>query len=239
MKTKLILSTLFGMAAWSLSSVAAANWDTGACPQPHQGPAPCIETEINGNTYHFNGSGGHANVWHGRPAVEGGGDFDFSGDNVLLECDEGNPDCILTLSGQVKKCEDSNGDWRVGVKVTDSDVQAGDFLCNFISVSGFPWYSNTKPEEDQDHCSFVDDFDNFVLYDPAATTYTANFGAITVDASIIGNLVNAEHVHGVDFNPGVGANFAFDSFFYDCSESEDCHIEGVLTIDNATSLDIY
>ena len=29
----------------------------------------------NGNTYHFNGSGGHADVWHGLPAAEGGGDF--------------------------------------------------------------------------------------------------------------------------------------------------------------------
>ena len=239
MKTKLLLSTLFGMAAWSLSSVAAANWDTGACPQPHAGPAPCIETEINGNTYHFNGSGGHAGVWHGRPAAEGGGDFDFSGSNVDLVCGDTDPSCILTLSGQVKKCEDSNGDWRVGVKVTDSDVQAGDFLCNFISVSGFPWYSNTQPEEDQDHCSFVDDCDNFVPYDPAATTYTANFGAITVDASLVGNLVNAEHVHGVVFTPGVGANFSFASDFYDCDETAGCSITGVLTLDNATSLDIH
>ena len=237
MKTKLILSTLFGMAAWSLSSVAAANWDTGACPQPHQGPAPCIETEINGNTYHFNGSGGHADVWHGRPAAEGGGDFDFSGDNVLLECSAGDPNCILTLSGQVKKCEDSDGNWRVGVKVTGADVEAGDFLCNFIEVSGFPWYS--KDPTITPHCPFEDDCDSFIPYDPSASTYTANFGEITVDATLIGTLVDEEHLHNVVFTPGVGANFAFDSFFYDCSEADDCEIEGVLTIDNATSLEIY
>ena len=199
MKTKLLLSTLFGMAAWSLSSVAAANWDTGACPQPHAGPAPCIETEINGNTYHFNGSGGHAGVWHGRPAAEGGGDFDFSSDQVDLACSLASPSCNLSLSGQVKKCEDSNGDWRVGVKVTGADVTAGDFLCNFITVSGFPWYS--KDPTITPHCPFEDDCDSFIPYDPSASTYTANFGSITV-GSPAGTLVDGEHLHGVVFTPG-------------------------------------
>lgn len=238
MKTKLILSALFGMAAWSLSSVAAANWDTGACPQPHAGPAPCIETEINGNTYHFNGSGGHAGEWHGRPAAEGGGDFEFSGSGVDLSCTASSPSCNLSLSGQVKKCEDSNGNWRVGVKVTGADVSAGDFLCSFISVSGFPWYA--VEDDAGSHCPFEDDCDNFIPYDPSASTYTANFGDVTVSASLVGTLVDAEHLHSVVFTPGVGANFAFDSPFYNCDEEEqDCSITGVLTLDNGTSLDIY
>lgn len=239
MKTKLLLSTLFGMAAWSLSSVAAANWDTGACPQPHQGPAPCIETEINGNTYHFNGSGGHAGVWHGRPAAEGGGEFDFSGSGVALSCPGASPDCNLTLSGEVKKCQDSDGAWRVGVRVVDADVSAGDFACAFISVSGFPWYSKQTTATPQ--CPFEDDCDTFIPYDPNASTYAADFGAITV--SVFGSaVVDGEHVRSVVFTPGVGANFAFTGpkNFYDCSGDEaDCTIDGTLTVDNATSLDIY
>ncbi|QVL42065.1 MAG: hypothetical protein KFB92_11290 [Alcanivorax sp.] len=237
MSRKLLLSTLFGVIASSISSVVAANWDTGGCPQPHAGPAPCIETEINGNTYHFNGSGDHADVWHGRPAAEGGGDFDFSGSDVYLVCGTADPSCNLTLSGQVKKCEDSNGDWRVGVKVTGADVAAGDFVCNFLNVSGFPWYS--KDPTITPHCPFEDDCDSFIPYDPSAPAYTANFGDISVSASILGPWVNAEHVHGVVFAPGVGANFAFDSDFYDCGETANCSIEGILTINNATSLEIY
>ncbi|MBL7250215.1 hypothetical protein [Alloalcanivorax marinus] len=234
MKTKLLLSALLGMAAWSFSGVATADWDTGACPGG--GSAPCIETEINGNTYHFNGTGGHAGIWHGRPAAEGGGDFDFSGDDVDLSCSAASPNCNLTLSGQVKKCQDSNGAWRIGVKVTGADVSPGDFLCNFITVSGFPWYS--KDDSITPHCPFEDDCDSFIPYDANASTYTGNFGNITVDASLVGNLVDAEHVHGVVFTPGVGANFAFASDFYTCSETGNCSITGVLTVDNATSLDV-
>ncbi|MEP4372640.1 MAG: hypothetical protein ABJ319_12985, partial [Alloalcanivorax venustensis] len=103
MKTKILLTALLGMAAWSFSGVATASWNTGACPG--SGTAPCIETEINGNTYHFNGTGGHADIWHGRPAAEGGGDFVFEGDNVDLECAL-DLNCTLALSGQVKKCLD-------------------------------------------------------------------------------------------------------------------------------------
>lgn len=237
MKTKLLLSALLGIAAWSFSGMAAANWNTGACPGG--GTAPCIETEINGNTYHFNGSGGHAGVWHGRPAAEGGGDFDFSSSSVDLACTLASPSCNLTLSGQVKKCQDSDGNWRIGVKVTGADVSPGDFLCNFITVSGFPWYSNVKGTEDEDHCDFVDNCENFNLYDSNASTYTANFGAITV-GSPAGTLVDGEHLHGVVFTPGTGATFDFTGkTFFNCEEEEqDCSIDGILTLDNATSLDV-
>jgi hypothetical protein len=237
MKTKLLLTTLFGVAAWSLSSLAMANWNTGACPGT--GTAPCIETEINGNTYHFNGSGGHAGVWHGRPAAEGGGDFDFSDDSVILECPEDRLDCELSLSGEVKKCQDSSGDWRIGVRVNDADVSTGDFLCAFVSVGGFPWYS--KDPAIASHCPFEDACDSFIPYDSGASTYTANFG--TIDVSAAGSpLVSNGHLHSVIFTPGVGANFNFTGpkKFFDCNDDElGCTIDGVLTIDNATSLDIH
>lgn len=240
MKTKILLSALFGIAAWSLSGAAAANWNTGACPQPHTGPAPCIETEINGNTYHFNGSGGHDGVWHGRPAAEGGGAFDFSGSGVELSCPSATLSCNLTLSGEVKKCEDSTGNWRIGVKVTGADVSAGDFLCSFITVSGFPWYS--KDPSIASHCPFEDNCESFIPYNPGASTYTGNFGNVTVSASLFGTLVDAEHLHGVVFTPGVGANFDFTGpkTFFNCNDEEqDCSIDGILTLDNGTSLDIY
>ncbi len=193
----------------------AANWDSGACPQPHQGPAPCIETEINGNTYYFNGNGGHVGGWHGRPAAEGGGEFNFSGTHLEFTCTWG---CNLALSGEVKKCQDSGGAWRISVRVTGVDMSPGDFACNFFTADDFPWYF--KDPTIANHCPFEDDCDSFIPYDPSAPTYTANFGDITVDASLVGNLVNAEHLHDVVFTPGVGANFAFSSPFYNCDEED-------------------
>lgn len=230
MKTKLLLSAIFGVAAWSLSSMAAASWNTGPCPGT--GTAPCIEAEVSGNTYHFNGSGGHAGEWHGLPTT--GEDFDFVGDDVELDCAL-NLNCTLTLSGKVKKCQDSGGAWRIGVQVNSADVAAGDSLCGLVSVGGFPWYS--KDPTIANHCPFEDNCDNFIPYNPSASSYTANFG--TIDVTALGmNLVDNEHVHGVVFTPGAGANFSFASDFYDCNENADCSINGVLTLDNATSLDI-
>ncbi len=237
MNTKLVLTTIFGVAAWSLSSLAMANWNTGPCSG--SGSAPCIETEINGTTYHFNGSGGHAGVWHGRPAAEGGGDFEFTNESVILECPSDRLDCELTLSGEVQKCQDSSGDWRIGVRVNGAVVEAGeDFLCDLVSVGGFPWYS--KDPAIASHCPFEDDCDSFIPYDPSASTYDANFG--TIDVSVLGvGLVNNGHLHGVTFTPGVGANFDFTGpkDFFNCDEEEECTIDGVLTLDNATSLDIF
>jgi hypothetical protein len=238
MNRKLLLSTILGASAWSLSSVASANWDTGACPQPHSGPAPCIETEINGSTYHFNGSGGHADVWHGVPAAEGGGDFQFSSSDVDVTCTTSNPSCAFSSRGEIKKCQDSDGAWRIGVRVNSADVSPGQFLCNFITIDGFPWYS--KDPTITTHCPFEDDCDNFLPYDPGASIYTANFGNVTVSASLVGTLINAEHLHGAVFTPGPGATLAFSSSFYNCDDEEqDCSINGVLTLDNVTSLEIY
>jgi hypothetical protein len=240
MNRAFLLSTILGVAAWSLSSIASANWDTGACPQPHEGPAPCIETEINGNTYHFNGSGGHAGGWYGRPAAEGGGEFDFSGTNLDFECNSVSwGGCNLALSGEVKRCQDSSGAWRIGVRVTDADMSPGGFACNFFIADGFPWY--LKDPTIANHCPFEDDCDSFIPYDPNASAYTASFGAISISASVIGDLAAEEHMHNVVFTPGVGATFDFtNKTFFDCDEEEGgCSIDGVLTLDNANSLDIH
>ena len=233
METKPIFLALFGVAVWSLSSFTTASWNTGPCSSA--GTAPCIETEINGNTYHFNGGGSHAGVWHGRPAAEGGGDFSFSG-FFALACDGPPSDCILNLTGEVKKCQDSNGGWRIGVRVNDSQVDPGDFLCNFIALDGFPWYS--KDPSVTSHCPFTDDCDNFIPYDPNASSYTANFGLIDIDVLGSPQVVNG-HLHGVVFNPGAGANFAFYSDIFDCRRTnQSCRVNGTLSLDNGTSLDI-
>ena len=224
--------TFLGLTAWSLSSIAAADWDTGACPAG--GSAPCIETEINGNTYHFNGTGGHADIWHGRPAAEGGGDFVFEGDSVEFACGIDFA-CTMALSGQVQKCQDSTGTWRIGVKVTGADFNAGDYVCDLYNLGSLPWYS--KESDIAAHCPFEDDCDSFIPYDASASTYTGNFGSIDVSAFGI-SLVSQEHIHDVVFTPGVGANFYFNSDFYDCDGEAGCSIEGTLTVNNATSLDI-
>ena len=228
MKIEALSLTLLSLAVWSLSSITSADWDTGVCPSG--GSAPCIETEIDGNTYHFNGTGGHADIWHGRPAAEGGGDFVFEGDNVDLYCAL-DLNCTVALSGQVKKCQDSSGAWRIGVKVNSAILSNGTF-CGAITVGGFPWYS--KDPTIANHCPFEDDCDSFIPYDPNATSYTGNFGSI--DVSALGQpLVEGEHIHGVVFTPGVGANIAFASDLYDCDENANCGLDGSLTINNAAS----
>jgi len=244
MKTKILITAIFGVAAWSLSSLAMASWSTGACPG--SGAAPCVETVINGNTYHFNGSGGHAGVWHGRPAAEGGGDFDFSGGRVDLIC----PlqfSCDLVLNGQVKKCEDSDGNWRLGVRVTGGNFSGGTFTCNnALTISGFPWYLADPASHDHDagQCPFTDDCDNFLPYDPSASNYVGHLGEVTV-SSFLGTHIDAQHVHNVIFTannqgatPTANLNFT-NVMFSDCSGNGDCSIDGILYLDNADELNIY
>lgn len=238
MNKTMALSALTCLAIWSISSVAAANWDSGACPQPHAGPGPCIETEINGNTYHFNGSGGHAGDWHGLPAAEGGGPFQFEGSSIDLRCGPATPSCNLTLSGEVKKCQTSSGSWRIGLRVSAASFSPGDFVCNFLIMDGFPWYSRVPNAVS--HCSFEDNCDGFIPYEPSTSTYVANFGSVGIISPISTWMVDG-HLHDVVFNPGVGANFDFSNkMFFDCDEEETgCSIDGILTINNATSLYIY
>lgn len=230
MKTKLLLSAVLGVAAWSLSSMAAASWNTGACPGT--GTAPCIEAVVSGNTYHFNGTGGHSGVWHGLPTT--GADFQFSG-ATALGCDGLNLNCTLTLGGKVQKCQDSSGAWRIGVQVNSSNVSGG-FPCGTVVLGGFPWYAGDP--DSASSCPFEDDCDNFIPYSPGASTYTGDFGAIDINVLFIPR-VSGGHVENVVFTPGVGANFNFNSEFYDCDGGEQgCSVNGTLTVTNATSLDI-
>lgn len=228
MKREIVLSTLLGAAAWALSNWAMA-WDSGPCPGGDA--SPCIEVVEHGNTYHINGSGQHAGVWYGLPST--GADFAFSGSNVDMQCAM-NFHCTLTLRGKVKKCQDSSGSWRIGAQVNSASV-SGSFPCGLVSFGGFPWYS--KGTAIANHCPFEDDCDSFIPYTPGATDYIGHFGTIDISALGVG-LVNNEHIHDVLFTPGVGARFVFDSDFYDCYENANCYINGVLTLNNATSLDI-
>lgn len=234
MNTKIILSTLFGVAAWSFSSLATADWEEGPCPQPHTGPAPCIEVLDNNDVYwHINGDGGHADIWHGHPVA---GDFAFSNDDVDLGCSLASLNCTLELTGQVKKCQDSDGNWRIGVAVTGGSASNGLF-CGTVDLYNFPWYS--KNPAIANHCPFEDDCDNFIPYVPNASTYTGNFGAVFVDALGF-ELVEGDHLHGVVFTPGPAATFDFrNKTFYDCNETAGCGIDGLLELNNAQELNIY
>ncbi|UWN48416.1 hypothetical protein ASALC70_00596 [Alcanivorax sp. ALC70] len=176
---------------------------------------------------------GHADAWHGRPAAEGGGDFVFEGDNVPFYCDW-SVDCTLAWSGKIKKCQDNNGNWRVGFQINGASMSNGTF-CGLHRFSGFPWY--TKDPGITQHCPFEDDCDSLIPYDGNASSYTANVGNIGISALGV-PLVEDEHLQGVIFSPGVGANFAFASDFYNCDDDANCYLAGLLTIKNATSLDI-
>lgn len=207
-------------------------------PCPTQAWPPCFETEINGNIYHFNGGGGHADDWHGLPAAEGGGGFEFSRDDVDFACPSANPRCNMTLSGEVMKCQDSTGAWRIGIRMDALDLSPGDFLCNFVTMGGFPWY--LKETNSASHCPFEDDCDGFIPYDPGAPAYSTSLGSVDLNAPF-GPWIEEEHLHGVVFTSGVGAALDLSNkIFFDCDEQETgCSIDGILTLNNATSLDIY
>ena len=230
MKRKLLLSVLLTTATWSLSSLATANWDTGPCPGG--GTAPCIEAEVSGTTYHFNGTGDHAGEWHGLPTT--GDDFQFSGATVW-GCSGLNVNCTWSWGAKIQKCQDNNGDWRIGLQVNSASMTGG-FFCGIITWGGFPWYS--KDVANSSHCPFTDDCSNFTPYDTSASSYASNLGAI--DQIVLGTpQVQNGHLHDVIFYPGTGANLDFNSEFYDCDDvGQDCYVDGTLVLQNATSLDI-
>lgn len=233
MKGKIILSAILGFCAVSLSQVASAGWDPGACPQPHTGPAPCIEAIIGGTAYHFNGTGSHAGEWHGSPV---GGDLVFVGASQL-GCSGLNLNCSLTLRGQVKKCQDSAGNWRIGVRVNSYNVAGTG--CGTITLGGFPWYA--KDAAITPHCPFEDDCDSFIPYDPAAVNYTANLGEVDISVFFIPRVTDG-HVHNVIFTPGVNASFAFNTPFFDCDETNlGCTVNGLLQFNNGVgdALNVY
>ena len=224
MKWKVILSMIWGLGAISLSYQALAGWEPGPCPQPHTGPAPCIESiTISDGAWHFNGGGGHDDEWHGAP---GGGNISFSGP-VHLGCDSLDLECNVTLVGQIKKCQGPDGNWHVGIRA-DSFNLGGAFPCGVISLSGFPWYS--KDPSIVPHCAFEDACENFNPYVLGASSYTFNIGSI--DISVLSVLRIADgHIHNLVFsNPGA---IAFDSAFYDCDENDlGCTVNGIVHYNN-------
>ncbi|WP_370202621.1 hypothetical protein [Alloalcanivorax venustensis] len=235
---KTLLSVLLGMQAWLLSSVVVAGWEEGPCPQPGTGPAPCFElTDDNDDVWHFNGDGAHAAEWHGHPL---GGDLVFSGNNVDLSCSGFGMNCTFSLGSQVKKCQDSNGDWRIGVRITSGEASDGLF-CGTIVLAGFPWYS--KDPTIPNHCPFEDDCDSLIPYVNGAFSYTANLGAI--DMSILASpVVTDGHLNNLVFTPGIVANGEAtvdftNKAFYGCAGDNDCDIDGVAQLSNAKSLYIY
>lgn len=250
MNIKIILSMMLGLGAISLSSIASANWVDGPCP-PSGGPAPCIEAiDYNGSTnpndwdyYHFNGDGSHAGDWHGMP-TNNALDLQFTGTSVL-NCGLLGAECELTLGGKVKKCQDSNGDWRVGIQVNGYNIE-GDGLCGDITLHNFPWYS--KDAAITPHCPFGDDCENFNVYDPNATSYFATVGGDDIpppgndgiEVQVFGiPVVTDGHVHNVEFTPGCPASFDFDSEFFDCDEEGlGCSVDGLL-VSEIDCLNIY
>ena len=126
----------------------------------------------------------------------------------------------------------------IGVSVfrlilTDS---SGAFLCNTIAYGGFPWYA-TDPAITS-HCPFQDTCDSFVPYDPPASSMVFQMGSI--DMTVLGlSRLEDGHLHDVTFTLGTGALFDFYSEYYDCGEAElGCQIDAVLSLTNASSLDI-
>ncbi|MFP1682780.1 hypothetical protein ACLD0W_09725 [Alloalcanivorax sp. C16-1] len=230
MKRDLLLSAFLAAATWSLSSLAAADWDTGPCQGG--GTAPCIEAEVSGTTYLFNGSGDYAGEWHGLPT--NGEDFEFSG-ATTWGCSGLNFNCTWTWGAQIKKCQDKDGNWRIGLRVNSASMSGGAY-CALIGWEGFPWY--TKDTSISSHCPFNDSCENLIPYVANATTYNSNIGPI--DFSTFGiTRITGGHMHGLLFTPGIGARLDFSSAIYSCDEDDEgCEANGTLTVTNATSLDI-
>lgn len=226
---KLVLASAFGMSLMGLSQISTAGWTSGACPQPHTGSAPCVERTSDGGTTweHFNGSGGHADDWHGP--------FEFVGTSTL-GCSFIQPTCTLSLTGNVKKFQDGNGDWNIGVQVVSGDV-TGSSTCDGIELSGFPWYAGPT--------SMHQGFGTSTGI-PYPGSYIGNMGDINLDA--LGGFINIDdaHVHNVEFNNNGTAPspsyFDFDSQLYtggDDDNDSDCNVDGTLYIDNYDDINIY
>ncbi|MGB1764966.1 hypothetical protein [Alloalcanivorax xenomutans] len=245
MKAKIIMLSALGVASFGLTQAASAGWDSGACPQPHTGPAPCIEhyDASTGTTTHFNGSGSHAGDWHGNPAT--GAPFTFKG-RTNLTCGFASVECDLALDGKVRKVYDTaNNTWKVGIEVSNATVDNGTF-CGAVTVGGFEWYMN----EDAPHPlppKYNDDNDVGIPYDINATppiTMQAIIGPIDVSVPILGINVSNGHMHNVTYDNTNTFSFGTDwrdPVIYD--ENDDptnCEVSGDLELeDTGDTLTIY
>ena len=249
---KLLLASVMGVGFLSVSQFAFADWDSGACPDPNTGPAPCIEhQDSTGTWWHFNGSGGHAGInnWHGYPVNEDGQspeqDFEFSGTTDLV-CEAGAFTCELTLFGEVKKFQDDDDNWRIGVRVNDGDVTigGGDDECENITVGGFPWYAGHDPDQNPGFPGqHVLSNSTGIVYTGGQSYYTGHIGQIDVSYSIFGfpiQLVDGGHLHDVEYHNS-GSSFRFgsagvwnmDNILYedgDADTDSGCTVDGTLSL---------
>ena len=195
MKPKIFILSVLGAASLGLSQAASANWQSGICPQPNMGPAPCIEWSDGTNTYHFNGDGGQAGEWHGHP---NGGSFNFKGRTTLI-CDNNTVECDLGLDGRVRKDYDPvDGTWKVSIEVSDATVDNG-LLCGFVNVSGFPWYI----DENDEHGSYTSAVDVGIPYNNATTPpidFIGSIGPIGVSVPLLGINVTNGHMHDITYD---------------------------------------
>lgn len=227
MKAKIIMLSALGVASFGLTQAASASWDSGACSGG--GSAPCIEWSDGSNTYHFNGSGGHAGDWHGHP---GGGDFEFTGPTNLV-CDGIPVDCDLTLYGQVRKAYDSTANtWKVGIQVTNADVTGG-FTCGFVDVGGFPWFV----DENHEHGPYTNAVDVGIPY--PITSFIGSIGEIDVAVPILGISVTDGHMHDITYNNSDTFSFGtgtLDEIIYINGAADDdsgCRVSGDLRLQPA------
>jgi hypothetical protein len=256
---KTVMMPLLGLAAFGLSQTAAASWVQGQCaerPNP-DGPVPCIEhKDANGMWWHFNGEGDHTNIWHGYPINEDGQapeePFTFCGQSSLSCTVGGIPvdlDCTLCLDGYVKKFQDDDNNWLIGVKVTGGTVSPGDGGCDDITLGGFPWYAgDNQPAPGNEHDNFGEHSGVPYAGSTLPGMFTGNFGAIDITYTLFGipvSLVTSGHVHSVDFNNNGGgmvrSDFQFglasttgDDIIYEDGNADTdsgCTVSGTLTLD--------
>lgn len=225
MKKKLLASMVVGGSLALMSAGASAGWEAGKCPEPHTGPAPCIERNNGGVWEHFNGTGGHDNDWHGP--------FEFEGTSTL-GCSIAQPTCTLKLVGNVQKFQDDAGQWNVGIQVVSGQVSGG-LTCNGIALSNFPWYAGSTAT----HSGF-----SASTGIPVPGPLVGNMGDISLTA--LGGLisVNNAHVDNISFdNNGTGLsffNFSSKLFTGGAAHNDSgCKVDGKLYIKNYDDVNIY
>lgn len=177
-----------------LTQTVSASWENGGCPSSPAGIAPCIEWSDGVDIYHFNGSGGHAEDWHGHP---NGGDFVFTGATFLVFHDIA-LDCDLTWNGQISKTYDLISDgWKMSFKITDAYFSGG-FVCQYIEVGGFPWYI----DENQEHGPYGS-VGIGIPYDTSSTppiSLIGSLGAIDMAIPVWGVSITDGHMHDVEYD---------------------------------------
>ena len=249
-KIKMLFASMVCVGFLSVSQFVSANWESGRCQNPNPGEVPCIENQDSQmNWWRFNGDGGHAGVWHCYPENEDGEspeqDFQFTG-YTSLSCNLGSYYCELTLNGQVKKFQDENGSWRVGVRVNSGSVAVGnaDEECEHISVGGFPWYAGHDPDQ---NASFpgqhVLSSTTGIVYTGTSSVYTGHVGQIDVGYSVFGlpiSLVSDGNLHDVEY-ANASSSFLFgsagggsqDNIIYEGGAADNdsgCTVDGALTL---------